>query len=229
MSSGQLSERLPSKFMKIGVFDSGVGGLSVANFIRAALPEHEVIVREDREHLPYGLRPPEELLSFVTPILQDLTLNGCQVIVVACNTVSTTIISDLRQRFTVPLIAVEPMVKLAAELTKTGVMAVCATPTTLSSERYAYLKREFASQLTVLEPDCGDWTMMIEEQSVNQERIAALINAVLEQQADVIVLACTHYHWIEKEIKELAAGRAQVIQPESAIVEQLKQVLAQLA
>lgn len=215
--------------MKIGVFDSGVGGLSVANFIKEALPEHEVLLREDREHLPYGLRTPDELLSLVVPIFQDLVDKGCQVIVVACNTVSTTLISDLRKQFTIPFIAVEPMVKPAARLTKSGVIAVCATPTTLASNRYKQLKQEFASGLTVLEPDCSDWTMMIEEQTVNHDKIAERINAVLEQQADVIVLACTHYHWIEDEIKELSLGKAEVLQPEPAILEQLKRVLAQLA
>lgn len=215
--------------MKIGVFDSGVGGLSVANFIEAALPEHEVLLREDREHMPYGLRPPEEILDFVVPIFQGLVDAGCQVIVAACNTVSTTIIKDLRERFPVPLIAIEPMIKPAAGLTTTGVIAVCATPTTLSSDRYAQLKQDYAVGLNVLEPDCSDWALMIEEQTVNQQKITERISAVLAAGADVIVLACTHYHWIEEDIKQLASGRATVLQPEPAILEQLKRVLARLA
>lgn len=215
--------------MKIGVFDSGVGGLSVANAITAALPEHEVLLREDREHVPYGLRAPEELLGFVVPILKELVDAGCAVIVVACNTVSTTLIDELRERFTVPLLAFAPMVKPAAAMTKTKVIAVCATPTTLASKRYAELKKDFAADITVLEPDCSDWTRMIEDQAVNREEIAERITAVLDQAADVIVLGCTHYHWIEAEIKELAAGRAAVLQPEPAVIEELKRVLARLA
>ncbi len=214
--------------MKIGVFDSGVGGLSVANAIRAALPELEVILREDREHVPYGTRTPDELFGFVVPIFQELIDEGCQVIVVACNTVTTTLITRLREHFTVPLVAVEPMVKPAANLTKNGIIAVCATPTTLASPRYQWLKTEYAAGLTVLEPDCGDWPRMIEDQQVDQQKISARITHVLNQGADVIVLACTHYHWIETEIVELAAGRATVLQPESAVIEQLKRVLAQL-
>ena len=81
----------------------------------------------------------------------------------------------------------------------------------------------------MLEPDCGDWSAMIENQEVNEAAIARRINQVLDKNADVIVLACTHYHWIEEEINSLAAGKAQVIQPESAIIEQLKRVLAQLS
>jgi glutamate racemase len=214
--------------MKIGVFDSGVGGLSVANAIRKALPDIEVLVREDRQHLPYGNRLPEEILGFVMPIFQELLDSGCQVIVVACNTVTTTLIGELRQRFSIPLIGVEPMVKSAAQLTKNGIIAVCATPTTLASSRYAWLKNQYAGGIIVLQPDCSDWTAMIEAKQVNQEKIAARITEVLDGGADVIVLACTHYHWIEQEIIDLASSRAQVLQPEAAVIAQLKQVLAQL-
>ncbi len=215
--------------MKIGVFDSGVGGLSVANAIEKALPEQEVILREDKEHVPYGTRSPQEILSFVVPIFQELVDAGCQVIVVACNTVSTTLIKDLRNKFTVPLIAVEPMVKTAARLTKTGTIAVCATPVTLQSKRYAWLKKHYAKDLTVLEPDCSDWATMIEEHDINQRKIAQRIDEVLAEKADVIVLGCTHYHWIEAEIKNLAAERAQVLQPEPVVVRQLKHLLTELS
>jgi len=215
--------------VKIGVFDSGVGGLSVANAINAALPDDEIILREDREHVPYGSRQPAELLSLVTPILQELVDLGCAVIVVACNTVTTTIIKELREHFDIPLVAVEPMIKPAAAMTKSKVIAVCATPATLASARYAELKKEFASEITVLEPDCSDWASMIEQTMIEQTEVADRMEEVLAKGADVIVLACTHYHWIETEIRKLIAGRAEVIQPERALIAQLKRVLAQLA
>jgi glutamate racemase len=214
--------------MKIGVFDSGVGGLSMANAVRAAMPDTEVILRQDKRHVPYGLRPPEEIFGFVVPIFQAMIDEGCQVIVVACNTVTTTLIKRLRKHFDVPLVAVEPMVKPAAALTRSGTIAVCATPTTLASPRYAELKKEYAAGITVLEPDCGDWPAMIEDKRVDGKKIAARINEVLAAKADVIVLACTHYHWIEKEIRELAQDKAQVLQPEKAIIEQLKRVISRL-
>ncbi len=215
--------------MKIGVFDSGVGGLSVAQAIQKAFPEHEILLREDKEHVPYGTRSPEELLKLVVPIFQSMVDDGCQVIVVACNTVSTNLIKELRERFTIPLIAIEPMVKPAAELTKTGVITVCATPTTLASSRYAWLKEAYAKSITVLEPDCADWPAMIEHNRIDDQKITGRINKALSQNSDVIVLGCTHYHWIEDIIKQLVAGKAQVIQPELAIIRQLKRVLEQLA
>jgi glutamate racemase len=120
----------------------------------------------------------------------------------------------------------EPMVKSAAEMTKSGTIAVCATPATLASARYAWLKREYAPDVKVLEPNCGDWAEMIERGQVNQQKIDRRITEALDSGADVIVLGCTHYHWIEDEIKALAAGRAEVIQPEPAVIERLKTVIS---
>jgi glutamate racemase len=214
--------------MKIGVFDSGVGGLSVAQAIQKNLPEHEVILREDKAHLPYGNRTADEILSFVSPIFEAMVNDGCQVIVVACNTVTTLLIGRLRELFDVPMVAVEPMVKPAAEQTKSGVIAVCATPATLGSERYAWLKQEYAKGVKVLEPDCSDWALMIENRDNDHGQIKQRITEVLNEGADVIVLACTHYHWIEDEVDQLAAGRALVLQPEEAIIKQLKRVIEQL-
>ena len=214
--------------MKIGVFDSGVGGLSVANAIRDALPRDEIILREDKKHVPYGNRQPAELLQLVTPIFQELVDESCAVIVVACNTVTTTLIEDLRKRFSVPLVAVEPMIKPATAMTLSKIIAVCATPATLASPRYAQLKKEYAQHVKVLQPDCSDWATMIEADQVDHQVIDRRISEVLDAGADVIVLACTHYHWIETEIRKLANGRAEVIQPVPALIVQLKRVLARL-
>lgn len=212
--------------MKIGVFDSGVGGKSVANAIAQAMPEVEVAFRNDVEHIPYGTKPVEEIHGYVRPILQQLVDEGCEILVIACNTVSTTLAPRLREEFTVPIIALEPMVKPAAELTKTGVIAVCATPTTLASDRYQWLKDTYAKGVKVVEPDCKDWTAMIESKQIDHDHIAERINVALEQEADVIVLGCTHYHWIEEEIKALAGDKAVVLQPEPAVIKRLQQLLA---
>jgi glutamate racemase len=214
--------------MKIGVFDSGVGGLSVVNAIKKELPDLEVIYREDKEHVPYGIREIDEIHKFVLPILNSLVNDGCQVIVIACNTVTTNLIERLRTELSVPLVGLEPAVKPAAEATKTGVIAVCATPRTLTSDRYKWLKSEYAKGVKVLEPDCSDWAAMIEADEINREKIANTINSICEDDADQIVLGCTHYHWIEDLINELTAGRSGVIQPENPAIEELKRVLKRL-
>jgi glutamate racemase len=215
--------------MKIGVFDSGIGGLSVANAIKQALPEHEVIFKNDAKHVPYGSKSMDEVIVYVLPVLQSLVEAGVGCIVVACNTVSTNLIEPLRKAVSVPLIAMEPMVKPAASSSKTGVIAVCATPATLVSPRYHWLKAEYAKHVTVLEPDCSDWASMIEANAVDKHKIADIIKSVLCDKADVIVLGCTHYHWIEEEIREIAQGNAEVLQPEQPIIEELNRVLAQLS
>lgn len=212
----------------IGVFDSGMGGMSVAKTVKQAFPDHRVVFKDDASHLPYGNKTPEELLGYVVPILREMIENGCEVIVIACNTVTTTLIDDLRQRVPIPLVGIEPMIKPAARLSKTDTIAVCATPTTLASQRYKWLKQSYAPNTTVLEPDCSDWAFMIETKQVDKEKVKNRIDEVCGAGADVIVLSCTHYHWIEEVIKDIADGRAIVIQPETAIIKQLKRVISDL-
>lgn len=213
--------------MKIGVFDSGVGGRSVASAVRKALPEHEVIYAQDKKNVPYGMKSPEVLFKLVLPILEDLVDKGCGVIVIACNTVTTTMINDLRAVLPVPLVGIEPMVKPAAALTKSKTITVCATPTTLASKRYQDLKEKYAKGITVLEPDCSRWADMIERDAIDQALIKDVVEESIQRGADVIVMGCTHYHWIEKIVERIALDRAVVLQPEDAVIKQLKRVIAQ--
>lgn len=214
--------------MKIGVFDSGIGGLSVARAVKRAMPKYEIIFRNDAEHLPYGTKTTDEILAFCLPVLESLAEDGCRAIIVACNTVSTNLIEELRKLIDVPLIATEPMVKPAAEQTKSGKIIVCATPRTLASPRYAELKATYAKDMKIFEPDCSDWTTLIEDDKMSTARIKEAIEPGLRAGADMVVLGCTHYHWIEKQIQVLAKGRATVIQPEEALIRQLQRVLEQL-
>jgi glutamate racemase len=211
--------------IKIGVFDSGIGGLSVKEAIEKALPQAEVIFISDKLHVPYGDKPMDEVFGYVLPIVLELEAQKCDVVVIACNTVTTNLIGRLRSATNVPLIGIEPMIKPAAATTKTGVVAVCATPATLTSERYRWLKFTHAQGIKVLEPDCRQWAYMIEHSQLNAAELHRQINEVCEQGADVIVLGCTHYHWIQDEIQQIAKDRAVVIQPEQAIVARLKHVL----
>jgi glutamate racemase len=210
--------------VRIGVFDSGVGGLSVANAIERALPEHGVVFRDDAGHVPYGTRELQEIYGFSEPIVRQLIEeDGADVVVIACNTVTTNFITRLREEFRVPLVGMEPSVKPAAEASLTGTITVCATPRTLESPRYAWLKETFASSVRVLEPDCSDWSSMIES---NPRHIAEIVDASIAAGSDQIVLGCTHYHWIEDTIRACADGRASVLQPEQPVIEQLQRVLA---
>ena len=212
--------------MKIGVFDSGIGGLSVAKAIEQGIPDANVLfVHDTPNHFPYATKTADEIYSFIVPVFESLVRADCDVIVVACNTVSTMFITQLREAFDVPMVAIEPMVKPAAALTKTGKVIVCATPHTLASERYAWLKKAYGKACIFVEPDCTHWSYLIEHNRMHEAQLQEEIEPALAQGADVIVLACTHYHWIEDHLKAIAKGRAEVIQPETAIVAQVKRVL----
>lgn len=214
---------------KIGVFDSGVGGLSVARAIQRQFPHHQVVFMNDAKHVPYGNKTASEMKRYAKPILQKMVDQGCRIIVIACNSVTTTLINDLRKEINVPLIGVEPMIKPAANLSQTGIITVCATPATLASKRYTWLKNKYAKDVRVLEPDCSDWAFMIENDSLDRHKIFTMIDDTCKQGADVIVIGCTHYHWIEDLIKETANGRAKVLQPEDPVITQLTQALELLA
>lgn len=210
----------------IGVFDSGVGGQSVANALRAAYPDDTIIFVNDHEHMPYGDKTPTEVLDLVIPKMYELISKGSDVIVIACNTVTTNHITELRERFSLPIIGVEPMVEQAAALTQQGTFAVCATPSTLASDRYKDLKNHYAWQKHVIEPDCSQWAYMIENNQVNQSMIREQVGDMCQQGADVIVLGCTHYHWIEDIIKDVANGRAQILQPEQTVITEVAKALS---
>ena len=214
---------------KVGVFDSGVGGLSVANALQKAFPQHEIVFKHDSPaHFPYAKRVPEEIYGYVSPILQGLVEEGCEIVVIACNTVSATLIERLRKDFSVPLIAVEPMIEEAVHSTKTKVIGVCATPTTLQSARYNELRRMYASDTIVIEPPCADWSYLIEYNQLNASKIRDDIAPCLAAGADVIVLGCTHYHWIEEDIRHLAGKSVTVLQPESHIISEVGQFLKKI-
>ncbi len=210
--------------MKIGVFDSGVGGLSVGWAIQKAFPDDKVEVLEDSGNLPYGTKTPAQLLELTLPILHLLAARS-DVIVVACNSLTTNCIEDLRAALPIPIVGIEPMVKAAAERTKSGIIAICATPATLGSQRYQYLKHTYASGIKIIEPDCSRWAALIQSNILNRGTVQTLVEGACHDGADVIVLGCTHYHWIAEMVQEVAAGCAEVLQPEQAVVNQLRRVV----
>lgn len=211
--------------MKIGVFDSGIGGQAVARELQKAFPAASISVVDDKAHVPYGSRPVSEIIRLTDTAIQPL-LQTSDVIVLACNTATAAAIETLRQRYPhTPFVGLEPMIKPAAAMTKTGVVAICATPATLQSERYQNLKSRYAQDIIVLEPDCSNWAHMIEHDHIDEQIIKTAIGDACNQGADVIALACTHYLWIQQRIETYAAGRATVIKPASAIARQVARVV----
>lgn len=212
--------------MRLGIFDSGIGGEAVAKFLSADFPHAEIFTVNDKNNVPYGDKAPAEVMRLTEAALQPLLAKDCDIIIIACNTATAVAIEQLRHKYpNQKFIGLEPMVKTAANLTKSKIIAICATPATLSSQRYQNLKSQFATGLKILEPDCHDWAYMIEHDRINHHKIAAVIESACAQNADVIVLGCTHYHWIKELVTELAAGRAKVVDPSEAISRRVRQLL----
>lgn len=212
--------------MKLGIFDSGIGGEAIASTLKQTFPIAEIIVISDRTHMPYGNRPHDEIIQLTDAAIQPLLQANCDIIVLACNTATALAIDTLRERYpTQKFIGIEPMVKTASSLTQAKTIGVCATPATLSSPRYQSLVREYGSGLTIIEPDCSDWATLIENNQINREHVKKVVDEMCGAGADIIVLGCTHYHWIKDLIIDLAAGRAEVIEPSEAIGRRVQQLL----
>lgn len=213
--------------MKLGVFDSGIGGEAVASALQVTFPDAEMIVVNDKANIPYGSKTADEVIRLTDAAIQPLIATGCDVIILACNTATALAIETLRSRYPgYKFIGIEPMIKTAATLTETDTIAVCATPATLSSDRYRELVEKYGSDVTVIEPDCSTWAYMIENNEINHEIIEQVISSACDQGADVIVLGCTHYHWIKEDIITLSRGRAKVIEPSEAIGRRVQQLLS---
>lgn len=213
--------------MKLGIFDSGIGGEAVAVSLQTIFPEAIIQVINDRKNVPYGSKTTEEVIHLTNAAIQPLLQGNCDIIILACNTASAAALETLRLRYpSQQFIGFEPMVKPAAALSKTGVIAVCATPSTLASERYKWLAETYAKDTRIVEPDCSRWAYMIETNQIDRDEIAAIVNDCCDQGADAIVLGCTHYHWIKDLISEIADGRATVLEPSEAIARRIHVIMS---
>ncbi len=212
--------------MRIGVFDSGIGGEAIASALQAQFPEAELVVVNDKAHVPYGGRPQQEIIQLTTAALQPLLSRHCDIIIIACNTATTAAIQTLRTNYPDQFfIGIEPMIKTAAQKTKSKLVTVCATPATLQSVRYAELKERFGEGITFIEPDCSDWARLIEANALSRSEINAIVGDSLRQNSDVIVLGCTHYHWIKEVVEEAAGSSAIILEPSEAIGRRVKELL----
>ena len=212
--------------MKIGVFDSGVGGQAVAARLSELIPEADIISINDHANVPYGTRPVEEIIELTNAAIQPLLSGRCDAIVIACNTATTVAITWLRNTYPdATFIGIEPMVKPAAEMTQTKTIAVFATPATLASKSYASLKETWAQDTTVIEPDTSTWASLIEAKLTSEVPIEEATLDAIKNGADVIVLACTHYHWLKERAVMSADGRAEILEPSDAIGNRIKSLL----
>jgi glutamate racemase len=216
----------------LGIFDSGVGGLSVLRAVQQSYPDEDLIYLADQAHVPYGPRSLEEVRAFAEGITRYLLDQDAKLIVVACNTASAAALHYLRQTFPeVPFVGMEPAVKPAAEHTKSGVVGVLATTATFQGALYASVIERFANGVTVLQDACPGLVNEIEAGNLDSRQTQAIIeaalNPMLAQGIDTVVLGCTHYPFVIPTIQRIAGPRVRVIDPAPAIARQVGRLLDQ--
>lgn len=214
----------------IGIFDSGVGGISVLRAIREQMPEETLIYFGDQGHIPYGSRPMEQIRNFSEAITRFLLEHGAKIIVVACNTASAAALKYLRETFPdIQFVGMEPAVKPAAEHTQTGKVGVLATPATFQGALYASVVERFANGVELFQSTCPGLVQEIEQGNLNGETTRRILNDALlpmmERSIDTIVLGCTHYPFVIPLIQQTVGDGVRVVDPAPAVARQTRRLL----
>ncbi|HUF38518.1 MAG TPA: glutamate racemase [Anaerolineales bacterium] len=215
----------------VGVFDSGIGGLSVLRALIERLPNEEFIYIADQARVPYGPRPIEQVRRFSEQVTEALLARGAKLVVVACNTASAAALKHLRGSYPVLFVGMEPAVKPAAETTRTGVVGVLATPATFQGELYASVVERFAQGVRVLQHAPLGLVEEIEagrfESPETHEILERALAPMLAEGIDTVVLGCTHYPFVIPQIEAIAGPGVRVIDPSPAVAAQVGRVLEQ--
>jgi len=210
----------------IGVFDSGVGGLSVLREIHKLLPHENLLYVTDSAHAPYGDKSKEFVLERSTAIVDFFVSHQVKAVVVACNTATGAAVKELRPTINQTIIAMEPAVKPAAERTQTGIIGVLATSRTLSSNNFQILFARFADQVKIITQACPGLVEQVERGDLSSDKTRALIvqyvQPLVAQNVDIIVLGCTHYPFLVSLIQEIVGSSIAVIDSGAAIARELK-------
>ena len=218
----------------VGVFDSGVGGLSVLREIRRELPGVRTLYVADQAHVPYGPRPLDEVRAFSEGIVRYLLARGARVVVVACNAASAGALYHLREVFPrVPFVGMEPAVKPAAESTRSGKVGVLATPATFQGALFASVVERFANGVELFTHTCPGLVARIEAGDLDGAAPRAILEGalrpMLEEGIDTVVLGCTHYPFVIPHIERIVGPGVRVIDPAPAVARQAGRVLAEAA
>lgn len=209
----------------IGIFDSGLGGLSVLAAIARALPRADLAYLADTAHVPYGNKPDAFIRGRVAAIGEHLVAQGCTMLVVACNTATAAAVGVLREKYPqLPIVGVEPGVKPAALASQSRRIAVLATESTAKSERLARLIADHAQGVAVHVEPCPGWATRVETLHLDgpdfAAEVAARVEPLLAAGADRIVLGCTHYSFLTPILTPLVAGRAALVDVADAVARQ---------
>ncbi|WP_461482242.1 glutamate racemase [Porticoccus sp.] len=213
----------------IGIFDSGIGGLSIASKVRALLPGEDIVYVADSGHAPYGDRSDQYILERSFAVTDFLISRNVKAVVVACNTATTTSIAALRARYAVPFIGVEPGIKPAVLNSRSGVVGVLATAKTLVTDSFTALANAVAANVRIEIMPCPELVLQIEALKLDHHEAAGLVKKylqpLLEQGADTIVLGCTHYAHLAHVIAGVAGPNVSIVSTETAVANEVRRRL----
>ncbi len=216
----------------IGVFDSGVGGLSVLRELRQLLPKEDFLFFADQAHVPYGEKNQLELEDLTSRIALFLLERKVKLIVIACNTATCYAIDTLRERFSVPFVGVVPAVKPAVAQSVRKVVAILSTPATAKSPALQKLVDDFASDAQVLRIGCAGLEDAVEAGSIDSPEtlrlLALYVSLAMDQEADQIVLGCTHYPFLRDQIQKLAGPHVDIVDSGKAVARRTHYLLDRL-
>lgn len=210
----------------IGVFDSGVGGLSVLHHIRRTLPNERLIYIADSGHVPYGDKSAAYIEQRSHTLTRFLIEQGADAIVIACNTATAAAVASLRKQFSLPIIGMEPAVKPAVAATQSGVVGVLATIGTLESARFAALLERYGEEVEIVTQGCPGLVEQVERGELNsaktRELIARYTAPLLARGADTLILGCTHYPFLAPLIREVIGSNITLVDTGAAVARQLQ-------
>ena len=217
----------------VGIFDSGLGGLSVLREIHSLLPTQPLYYIADQAHVPYGKRKLSEIRRYSFAITDFFAAMGIQLIVVACNTASAAALKELREEYPhLTFVGMEPAVKPASQKTHNGIVGVLATPATFQGKLYNTLVERFAKDVKIFTHTCPGLVEAIESGNLSTNKAGKILEEALlpmiEKGVDTIVLGCTHFPFVLPTIKEIVGPNISVIDPSLAIAKRVHTLLVDL-
>lgn len=218
---------MPDRFSPIGVFDSGVGGISVLGELRRTLPQEDFLYFGDNLHAPYGTKPEQEVLGYVRGVMDYLIAQDVKAVVIACNTATSVAAATLRAELDLPIIGMEPALKPAAEQRRGGQILVLATPMTLRLPKFQALYQRYGEGAHPL--PCPGLMELVETQAFDQAKryLREHFLAYDMSQVDAVVLGCTHYVFLRPILQDILPPHVLILDGNAGTARQLARVLGQ--
>ena len=217
--------------MNIGIFDSGIGGMSVLHQALATLPHENYIFYADTDHVPYGTKTKDQVISYVDEMIQFMLSHNCKAVVIACNTATSAAASIMRQKYTIPIIGIEPAVKPAVFCMDHPRVLVMATPMTIHAEKFHKLMDRYADDATIIPLPCPGLMDFVERGDLDGEDLHKYLNELLysyrDHKVDAAVLGCTHYPFAREQIQSVLGEEVRIFDGGEGTAREMRRRLAE--